>query len=345
MRASTLTPLMAALAVVAATGCGGGLHKANAVGRPAMTSAPRLDAPVFVPVPADENTSLVRAEEAEAAARRPYTIEVEDELDISVYGEPDLQHVEIPVRPDGMISFAFIGDVMAASRTVQEVRAEITERLGQYLRSPQVTVIAKSFGQKRVYVGGEVRSPGVLSLGAREGTLIDALYKAGLVTEKADLESAYIMRGNKVVAADFDQLVRGNLSHNVRLVDQDIVFVPENVRRYVYVLGEVGRNDALEVTQPVPIIEIIARAGGFKQYAKMREIAVIRGGLKAPQVATIDAKSLIGGDFSQNITVEPGDIVFVSNTALGKYMNFIDIVLRTISPVVQGVIVSNQVNP
>jgi len=302
--------------------------------------------PAFTKVPPEENTALLQPTEGGGVpAGGPYRLEIEDKLDISVYGEPDLQHVEVPVRPDGMISFAFIGDVTAAGRTVEEIRKEMISRLGQYLRTPEVTVIAKQFAQKKVYIGGEVRSPGVVYLGGREGTLLDALYKVGLVTDKADLDGAYLMRANKLVATDFKQLVRGNIDRNVRLMDQDLIYVPEDGHRYVYVLGQVRRNDALAISQPVPIIEIIAKAGGFADYAKQKEIAIIRGGLANPEYAIIDAKRLIEGDFSQNVLIQPGDIVYVAKNALGKYQAFIDVILRTIAPVVQATIVSNTVNP
>lgn len=298
-------------------------------------------APVFQKVPPEENTAVVQVPPTESglAGGGPYRLEIEDKLDISIYGEADLQHVEVPVRPDGMISFAFIGDVLAAGRTVEEVRGEITERLGQYLRSPQVTVIAKEFAQKKVYLGGEVKNPGVLYLGGREGTLLDALYKAGLNTDRADLRGAYVMRATKILDTDFGELIRGNVSQNIRLADQDIIYVPENAQRYVYVLGEVRRNDALEVRYPIPMVEVIARAGGLEEFAKKREIAVIRGGLKTPEIAIVNVHRLLKGDLQQNIMVKPGDIVYVATSALGKYLNFIDALLRSIAPIVQGTIV------
>jgi len=333
--------------LVLAPACAEKTHasKVNGVARGLPVAQAELP-PAFTKVPPEENTALVQPPDAEGVPRGgPYRLEIEDTLDISVYGEPDLQHVEVPVRPDGMISFAFIGDVMAAGRTVEEVRKEMGSRLGQYLRSPEVTVIAKQFAQKKVYIGGEVKNPGVVYLGGREGTLLDALYKVGLVTDKADLDGAYLMRANKIVATDFRQLVRGNMDRNVRLMNQDVVYVPENGHRFVYVLGEVTRNQALEISQPVPIIEVIAKAGGFTNYAKKKEIAVVRGGLANPEYAVIDAKRLVEGDFSQNVLIQPGDIVYVSKSALGKYQTFIDVILRTIAPVVQATIVSNTVNP
>ncbi len=308
--------------------------------------AGQAPAPTFEKVPPEENIVLVDpAAAGEASRSAQYLLEIEDVIEISIYGEEDLQHVEVPVRPDGRISFAFVGDLDAAGRSVEEVRAELTSKLRQYLRSPQVTIIAKEFAQKRIFVGGEVRTPGILHLTGREGTLMDALYKVGLTTEKAHLEGAYIMRANKVVAADFKGLVRGDLTRNVRLMDQDVIFVPENVRRSVYVLGEVNLQSALPIGEPIPIIEVLARAGGFKTYAKKREVAVIRGGLKSPEVAIVDGRRLIEGDFRQNIMVMPGDIVYVATSALGKYNSFIDAVLRSLAPFVQGVVISNTANP
>ncbi len=337
--------ILAPVAALALAGCGDGfVTPPPTVVPPSVMSAPPLPTPApptFQAVPPEENTALVQP----PAAAQPYRIEVEDTLDISVYGEEDLQHVEVPVRPDGMISFTFIGDVTAAGRTVEEVRAEMTQRLGQYLRSPQVTLIAKDFAQKKVYVGGEVKEPQDLMLGGREGTLLDALYKVGLVTEKADLDGAYLMRGNKVVAVDFRELVRGNVSRNVRLMDQDIVYVPQSVQQYVYVLGEVERNDAFAVTRPAPILEMISRAGGFTLNADRSEIVVVRGGLKAPQVAIVDGKRLLLGDPGQNLLVQPGDIIYVTLSGVGRYHRFIDELLRMISPIVQATIVSETVNP
>lgn len=292
--------------------------------------------PVFEKVPAAENPALIQAPAgSDPAATAPYTLEVEDELDISVYGEEDLQHVLVPVRPDGMISFTFIGDVAAEGRTIEEVRTEMTTKLGQYLRSPHVTVIAKQFAQKRVYVGGEVKAPGILYLKGREGTLLDALYKAGLTTDKADLREAYLMRANRLVDADFQELVTGNVSANLRLMDRDLIYIPQNTRRFVYVIGEVASSQAIEATEPVSMIYVIAKAGGFKEYAKRGEIAVIRGGLKNPTMAVVNVRYLLKGDLSQNVQILPGDIVYVAKSALGHYAAFMDQVYRGVSLIYQ----------
>jgi protein involved in polysaccharide export with SLBB domain len=289
-------------------------------------------APRFVPVPvtdlpAWDAASIQAAAEGQASA--PYTVSVRDLLEISVYGDPDLTR-QVPVRPDGMISFTFVGDVRAAGRTIEEIRAELKTRLGAYLRTPEVTVIAREFAAKKVYVGGEIRSPGVYSLGPGMDTLADVVFQAGLTTEFADVSRAVLVRDGRLVPADFVGLLRGDLSHNVVLQDNDLIHVPEATERFVYVLGEVRSPTAVETSIPRTLVDVLSKAGGpIVPYAKTKQVAVLRGGLREPTVALVNYKRLIEGDLSQNIQVNPGDIVYVPPTGLTTYSRFIEQILRT----------------
>jgi len=214
------------------------------------------------------------------------------------------------------------------------------EKLGAFLRNPEVTVIAREFGRQKVYVGGEVRQPGVFYLTPRENTAVDVVYRAGLSTEKADLARAVLVRGGRLVSVDFATMVRGDLSKNVVLQSGDFIYVPEAAERYIYVLGEVRNQNAIETSVPLSILNVLTRSGGVNPAtAKSREIAVLRGGLKDPRVAVVNFKRLIEGDLSQNIAVQPGDLVYVPTTALGKYNQFIEQILRTFTLLFQGRVV------
>ncbi len=297
--------------------------------------------PEFVPVPSEEvlTPAVPAAEET-----RPYVVGVGDILEVSVYGDPEMTR-DVPVRPDGMISYTFVGDVKAAGRPIQEIRDELQSKLGVYLRTPEVTVIATEFGKQKVYVGGEVRSPGVLELSPREATLLDAVYMAGLTTEKADVANAVLVRDGRVVDVDFAGLLKGDLTENVNLRDDDLVYVPEAADRYIYVLGEVRSPRAVETNIPLSLVNVLTQAGGLDEsFAKGREIAVLRGGLKEPKVAVVNYRRLVEGDFSQNIQIKPGDIVFVPTTGLGKYTRVVDQILRTFSLLFQGRLVREGFN-
>ncbi len=298
-------------------------------------------APSFVSVPRDEvMTPAAPAGEDPG----PYVVGVGDILEVSVYGDPDMTR-NVPVRPDGMISYTFVGDIRASGRPIQEIRDEMQSKLGAFLRMPEVTVIATDFGKQKVYVGGEVKSPGVQHLNPRESTLLDAVYMAGLTTEKADIERAVLLRNGRVVDVDFRELLRGDLTENVSLRNDDLIYFPEAAERYVYVLGEVRSPRAVETNIPLSLVNVLAQAGGIDaSFAKSREIAVLRGGLKEPKVAVVNYKRLVEGDFSQNIEIKPGDIVYVPTTGLGKYTRVVDQILRTFSLLFQGSLLSQGFN-
>ena len=72
---------------------------------------------------------------------------------------PELNE-EVTVRPDGHISTTVAKDELAYGRTVPEVAAALTHDYSSDLRNPRLTVVVKSFAPTRIYVGGEVTSPG-----------------------------------------------------------------------------------------------------------------------------------------------------------------------------------------
>jgi len=135
-------------------------------------------------------------------------------------------------------------------------------------------------------------------------------------------------------------MIHGDISVNVAVQNGDLVYVPEAAERYIYVVGEVHTQSAVETTIPLSILNVLTRAGGVvPETAKSREIAVLRGGLKDPKVAVVNFRRLVEGDFSQNIMVRPGDVVYVPTTVLGRYNQFIEQVLRTLTFLFQGRVV------
>ena len=334
------------LCVTLLAGCAGKSASSQPAAAPAPASAaiPTASesdpkAPQFVAVPPEE-IPKTKVEDLADEELPAYAVRVGDVLEVSLYGDPEMTR-QVPVRPDGMISYTFVGDIRAAGRPIQEIRAEIQEKLGAFLRSPEITVIAAEFGKPKVYIGGQVRQPGVIYLEPRETTLLDAVYKAGLPTPEADVRNAILVRDGRIIDVDFAGLLKGDLSGNVAIRDSDLVYVPEAAERYIYVLGEVRSPKAVETTIPLSFVNVIAQAGGTEEtFANKEEIVILRGGLKEPKVAVINYKRLVEGDFSQNIMVRPGDIVFIPTTALGKYTRVVDQILRTFSLVFQGRLIS-----
>ena len=96
-------------------------------------------------------------------AEPPYRFYPGDELEVSIPSAPELNRTVI-VQPDGRVSLPLIAPVMVADRTPQEAQAALAMAYSQHLVHPDVTVTAKVTQPLKVFVGGEVRNPGVYDM-------------------------------------------------------------------------------------------------------------------------------------------------------------------------------------
>jgi len=164
-----------------------------------------------------------------------YHIGVDDQLQISVWQNPDLS-VTVPVRPDGKITVPLIGDVQAGGQTPEAVAATIQGKLKSFVRDPQVAVILTELRSheylSRVRVTGAVRTP--VSLPYRQGmTILDAVLAAGGTTEfaAADKTELYRRSGDGTTQSYAVQLGKilqqGELATNYPVQPGDVVTVPQ----------------------------------------------------------------------------------------------------------------------
>jgi polysaccharide biosynthesis/export protein len=159
-----------------------------------------------------------------------YRLHAGDKLDVSVWKETEMQKPSIVVSPDGRFSFPLAGQIMAAGKTVAEVRQEIENKLKSYIPDPVVTVGVVDFGGNVAYVIGQVGKPGSFVMNPRINVL-QALALAGGGTPFAKLDSIIVIRGSqagqRVLPFHFGQVSAGkNLDQNVVLESGDVVLVP-----------------------------------------------------------------------------------------------------------------------
>ncbi len=163
-----------------------------------------------------------------------YRIGVDDVLQVSVWQNPDL-NVTVPVRPDGNISVPLAGDIPAGGRTPEEVGITIKERLGAFIREPNVTVILTELRSHeylaRVRVTGAVRTP--VSVPYRQGmTVLDAVLEAGGTNEFAAADRTQLYRkdgaATRTYPVHLDRILkRGELGTNYPVQPGDVITVPE----------------------------------------------------------------------------------------------------------------------
>jgi|GEM_PF-400380 len=165
-----------------------------------------------------------------------YRIGVDDTIKISVWRNPELS-IEVPVRPDGFVSAPLIGDVQAGGLTAEQVAVKIEEKLAEFIRQPQVSVILTGLEShkflNRVRVTGAVDRP--LSLTHRQGmTVLDIVLEAGGLSDFAAPSRARLYRKNPKTGETSTQKIRldkiifkGDLSTNVDLLAGDVLTIPE----------------------------------------------------------------------------------------------------------------------
>jgi polysaccharide export outer membrane protein len=165
---------------------------------------------------------------AETKAATDYIIGEDDTLKISVWQNPDLDQEAI-VRPDGKVSFPLIGDIQASGLTIPQFDNEITEKLKEYVKLPEVSISITKIGGSRVVVLGQVSSPGIYSVAGKK-TIMEAVAMAGGFTRDAVPSSTVLIRGGfatpNAQRINLSKLLKGDLRQNVVLQSQDIVFVP-----------------------------------------------------------------------------------------------------------------------
>jgi polysaccharide export outer membrane protein len=174
---------------------------------------------------------LAQQESAQNAATpaRGYEVQPGDLLHISVWKEEGLDQ-EVLVRPDGGLSFPLAGDITGAGKTVEELRAEITDRLARFIPGLVVTVSVREINGNKIYVYGQVNDPGEFVVNPQVDVL-QALSIAGGTTAFASTNDIFVLRrqGGRQVALPFrgSEVVRGrNLEQNIILESGDIVVVP-----------------------------------------------------------------------------------------------------------------------
>ena len=129
-----------------------------------------------------------------AAAQLPadYIVGPQDVVSITVWDQENLLG-KFAVETDGTFTFPLIGRVKAGGLTIRELEAELIRRLKDgFFINPQVTVGIEQYRSQRVFVVGEVRTPGAQSM-TGDMTLVEALARAGSTLPSAG-EEAIIVR-------------------------------------------------------------------------------------------------------------------------------------------------------
>lgn len=191
---------------------------------------PRVDARAQAQA---EEAVLAQALREAQREKVDYRLSGADLLQITVFQQEELNRT-LRVSQNGTVSFPLIGTVKVGGLSVADAEREISDRLREYLVNPQVTVFIKEYGNKKIFVFGQVTKPGSFELPTEAGmTVLEAVSLAGGFTPIAAPDRTKVIRlvnGESVsLTVEVSAITkRGEKDKDIRLEPNDIVFIPES---------------------------------------------------------------------------------------------------------------------
>lgn len=158
-----------------------------------------------------------------------YVVGPGDVLFISVWKNQELTK-QLPVLPDGKISYPLIGELRAGGMSVGELEKNLKAELAKYISDPILSVSVLQVNSMLIYVIGKVNNPGHFPLSTNVNVL-QALAMAKGLNPFAKKDEIKIFRNvgvtTKIYDFRYDDVASGkNLQQNIMLERGDIIVVP-----------------------------------------------------------------------------------------------------------------------
>jgi len=273
---------------------------------------------------------LAVSEALPQSAAQEYVIEKNDLLSIAFWQQPNL-NTQARVREDGSIELPVVGRLNAAGLTASKLEQEILRQFSFYnAKITQASVTVLEFGSKKIYINGQVTTPGKYTF-ATMPTLWQAVLEAGGPLENANLGQVNLVRGSgpdagKILTIDLaGALNRNALNELPTLVPGDIIYVPafatsgvgttgrSPLQRstLVYVYGEVLRPGSYQYESNTNVLQALINAGGPTQAADMEHVRLIWLAPHTTQVAQIDLQRSSREPNAPPLLLQGGDTIFV----------------------------------
>ncbi len=225
---------------------------------------------------------------------RHYIIGPDDELIIDIYGNAQ-QTYRPKVSPEGSIRLENLSPIYVNGLTIEQAEQRIVGRLRtlyQGINTATSDIHAQltlgSVRSIKVTLLGQVVRPGTYTLSSL-ATVFNALYASGGPSpERGSFRNVRVYRNNRLVRTldIYDFLLRADQKDNIRLQDQDIVFIDHYSTR-VELMGQVKQPGIYELRPGETLQQVLNFAGGFTDRAYSASISLRRNTSIEQQLVTI----------------------------------------------------------
>jgi len=215
-----------------------------------------------------------------------YVLGPYDALGVTIMG-PDSRTYLLSVLPEGDVLIPGVGPVHADGLTLTEFRRALAAKVDLYFRNIELYCYLETPALFRVFVTGEVVSPGAVAVSGVE-RVTDAIGKAGSVKDNGSLRLITLERGGTLIRVDLLRFMeQGDLRNNPFMRSGDRVHVPP-AGSHASISGLVKKPGSYEIVEGETVADLIALAGGFMTDAFEDSILATRvdgGGVSTMSIA------------------------------------------------------------
>jgi len=249
-----------------------------------------------------------------------YRLAIGDQIRVEFLNYPQLDRT-LDVRPDGVVTVPYKGDIKAAGLTPPQLAERIDQSYSDMLRQPKSTVTLIRYGQRirelkdsiKTASRGQSRLALVGPDGRASVPLLPPQSVAGKTIEQAERE----------INAAYQRIIPGMYTSTTLLSAKG---------NLVYVFGAVGKPGYYELRGPTTALQAIATAGGFTPNAEASSTLLITRDEENRAVGRLINHSdiLSSGNIAQDTLLRQSDVIFVPNTRLSEAAIIGDFIRRMI---------------
>jgi protein involved in polysaccharide export with SLBB domain len=228
----------------------------------------------------------------------------------------------LEVNRSGEVILPKVGAVRVWGVPFGKVPELLKASLSQVFRSVQVDVSMGKLRLMKVYLVGEVKSPGDYNISALS-TVINAVAAAGGPTKSGSLRTIQVKRDGKVVETVdlYEFFLKGDKSSDIRLQAGDTVYVPL-IGKVAGIGGNVKRPGIYELKSEKSLKDLLELAGDFKPSGYLERLQISRVEAHDKKIVVdfkLDSKlsDIELAERTAGIVIQDQDIVKIFPIALG----------------------------
>ena len=204
-----------------------------------------------------------------------YVVGPGDSLSIDLWGGVS-QRLLRTVDREGRVALPETGPVLVSGRTLGDAQELVQHALRAQFRDVSADVSLLRLRSVRIYVVGDITSPGAYDVSSLS-TPLNALFAAGGVTPHGSLRRLQHYRGKQLVEEvdAYDLLLHGIRGDLQRLENGDSLLIPP-LGPVVTVEGMVRRPAIYELRNEKTLLDVLDLSGGILPAAALRHIEVQR---------------------------------------------------------------------